>query len=75
MESKALFKLGTFVKNTIFGKQKYLHLASELGVNNRTDPVFILEELERNAPEAFYEIMDLGEKTNSVKELVTQYLK
>lgn len=75
MDNKALFKLGTFVKNTIFGKPKYLHLASELGVDRRTDPVFILEELEKNKPDMFYEIMDLGEKTNSVKELVNLYLK
>jgi len=75
VDNKALFKLGTFVKNTIFSKPKYLYLASELGVTKRTDPVFILEELEKNKPEEFYEIMDLGEKNNSVKELVNIYLK
>lgn len=75
MDSKAKFKLGTFVKNCVFGRKEFVNLISELGVDRRTDPVYVLELAEQQAPEALYEIMTLATKTSQVKELAEEFLE
>lgn len=74
MGNKDSFRWGTFIKNIVLSKAQYHALALELGIDKQTDPEYVLEEVENNAPEYFEEIIELAKKTNNVKDCVVNYL-
>lgn len=74
LDNKELFRLGTFVKNMILGKPHFYNLVQDLGIDKKTDPRYVLDEVEHCAPDCFYEILEIGKKTNNIKDCVNKYL-
>ena len=73
MDSKAVFKLGTFIRNFVTTNPKFQSKAYTLGVDLQTDPVYVLQYLEKELPhEELEEIIQVARKS-PVRDFVDTY--
>lgn len=74
METKDLLRLGTFIKNVVLTKKEYTAVVTNLGIDNYTDPKYVLDEVKHSTPATFYEILEQGKKFNKIQDCVCQFL-